>query len=635
MFIYPWGDMHSLNLGWFLLQFKDWVEKIQEYLDNGGGTSENLANVIAPVFNAANSYSSGDYVLYNNELYKANQAVNPGMWDPEKWDHVLIVDEMGSGGAGVDNVARLMIAGQYSPLFGYQKYAICRYNDKLWMANTDLPSGGEAWNAAHWDEITVGAGLTGLRRSVETLSEDIVALNGAINVINGEIADLDNTIAQTATDWLNQNITQETGYVIDKSLSVEDAAADALYTGGKIYNKNFKNLYDPTITSIKISGITATKNLDGSITFSGQNTSATAQAIALQSIDSGIQLYANHIYIFASNNNANIDAGLNNTLHIDLRKVANTVLVYERGCNFGTVYIPTEDTIVGVFVRVPGNQDFSTNVTMYPTIYDITTMKSFNTEHLTVLNYNIGNFSNGNSAEASGTDAMRDDIITLFGKIKADLMCFSEWDNYFNYANSTLASTVFKKLCNYCNSEIFPRTTTPQSTYIGQMIYSIFPCFSYFYNTYTSDNTRCYTINVFVWNNKVVYVFNTHLGLTHADRVQQITQLLTYISTNNIKTFIICGDMNYGVGEPDADFLNTVADEIALFENANAKSAQNSIWGLSSNYYRIPTAPKETRPVKPNDDIIVSSDIEFEFVNSIDSPALSDHYPIYATLKML
>ena len=32
MFIYPWGDMHSLNLGWFLLQFKDWVDKLQEYL---------------------------------------------------------------------------------------------------------------------------------------------------------------------------------------------------------------------------------------------------------------------------------------------------------------------------------------------------------------------------------------------------------------------------------------------------------------------------------------------------------------------------------------------------------------------------------------------------------------------------
>ncbi len=200
MFIYPWGDFHSLNLGWFLLQFKDWVEKIQEYLDNGGGTSENLANVIAPVFNAANSYQTGDYVLYNNVLYKANQDVNPGTWDPNIWDSCLIVDEMGSGGgAGVDNVARLMIAGQYSQTFPYQKYAICRYNDKLWMANTDLPAGGEAWNAAHWDEITVGAGLSGLRRSVDTLfnmieNSSIARIaQGKVSIIGDSISTFDQT----------------------------------------------------------------------------------------------------------------------------------------------------------------------------------------------------------------------------------------------------------------------------------------------------------------------------------------------------------------------------------------------------------------------------------------------------------
>lgn len=171
--MYPWGDFHSLNLGWFLDQFKEWSQKIQEYLDNGGGTSENLANVIAPVFNAENSYLTGDYVLYSDELYKANQAVNPGTWDPNAWTRCLVTEEMGSGSGGVDNVARLMIAGQYSNTYNYQKYAICRYNDKLWMCNTNLPAGGEEWEPSHWDEITVGAGLTGLRISVDNLASAI------------------------------------------------------------------------------------------------------------------------------------------------------------------------------------------------------------------------------------------------------------------------------------------------------------------------------------------------------------------------------------------------------------------------------------------------------------------------------
>lgn len=187
MFNYPWGDMHSLNLGWFLMQFKAWVEKIQEYLDNGGGTSENLANVIAPVFNAENSYLTGDYVLYNDELYKALEPVPPGTWNPDAWARCLVTEEMGSSASGVDNVARLMIAGQYSNTYNYQKYAICRYSDKLWMCNTNLPTGGEEWTPSHWDEITVGAGLTGLRRSVDTLNTAISDLNNLfpVSIENG------------------------------------------------------------------------------------------------------------------------------------------------------------------------------------------------------------------------------------------------------------------------------------------------------------------------------------------------------------------------------------------------------------------------------------------------------------------
>ena len=43
-------------------------------------------------------------------------------------------------------------------------------------------------------------------------------------------------VTQTITDWLDENVAQETGYVIDKSLTVEDAAADAKKTGQEITN---------------------------------------------------------------------------------------------------------------------------------------------------------------------------------------------------------------------------------------------------------------------------------------------------------------------------------------------------------------------------------------------------------------
>lgn len=157
MFQYPWGDFHSLNLGWFLQQFKEWVEKIEEYLN--------------------------------------------------------------SGEAGKDNVARSMIAGQYSALFGYQKYSICRYNDKLWMCNTDLPPGGEEWNPAHWDEITVGAGLSGLRRSDEALlqaiSDEREARQDADSDLQGSLNAIINTEFNTISELVTfaQNHTYETWLV--------------------------------------------------------------------------------------------------------------------------------------------------------------------------------------------------------------------------------------------------------------------------------------------------------------------------------------------------------------------------------------------------------------------------------------
>lgn len=218
MFMYPWGDMHSLNLGWFLMEFKAWIEKIQEYLDNGGGTSENLANVIAPVFNAANSYLTGDYVLYNDELYKALEPVTPGTWNPEAWERCLVTEEMGSASSGVDNVARLMIAGQYSATYNYQKYAICRYSDKLWMCNTNIPAGGEEWEPSHWDEITVGAGLTGLRRSVETLSNGITNLQAVVNYcLTADVTNV--TVIDDATDY--NTLTTPGNYVCANQASAQ------------------------------------------------------------------------------------------------------------------------------------------------------------------------------------------------------------------------------------------------------------------------------------------------------------------------------------------------------------------------------------------------------------------------------
>lgn len=61
---------------------------------------------------------------------------------------------------------------------------------------------------------------------------DQMAEDGTLtSVIRPIFADAVAEIPGLVSDWLNDNITQETGYVIDKSLLTPDAAADALITG--------------------------------------------------------------------------------------------------------------------------------------------------------------------------------------------------------------------------------------------------------------------------------------------------------------------------------------------------------------------------------------------------------------------
>ena len=47
----------------------------------------------------------------------------------------------------------------------------------------------------------------------------------------GKAAGMSQNIANATTNWLEENITQETGYVLDDSLTVTGAAADAKAVG--------------------------------------------------------------------------------------------------------------------------------------------------------------------------------------------------------------------------------------------------------------------------------------------------------------------------------------------------------------------------------------------------------------------
>lgn len=68
-----------------------------------------------------------------------------------------LVDSNGVVMQIVDGAARDMIAAEYDETESYAVGDYCIYNDYYYKCNTAIPSGGETWDATHWDATTLGA----------------------------------------------------------------------------------------------------------------------------------------------------------------------------------------------------------------------------------------------------------------------------------------------------------------------------------------------------------------------------------------------------------------------------------------------------------------------------------------------
>lgn len=60
-----------------------------------------ISNSIADAFSASESYSEGDYVVYDYSLYKFTADKSAGAWDYSKATPVAVVEELGGGGTTV------------------------------------------------------------------------------------------------------------------------------------------------------------------------------------------------------------------------------------------------------------------------------------------------------------------------------------------------------------------------------------------------------------------------------------------------------------------------------------------------------------------------------------------------------
>ena len=69
----------------------------------------------------------------------------------------------------VDGAARDMIAAEYDETESYAVGDYCIYDNHYYKCNTAIPSGGETWDATHWDATTLGAEDKEIKSSLSQL----------------------------------------------------------------------------------------------------------------------------------------------------------------------------------------------------------------------------------------------------------------------------------------------------------------------------------------------------------------------------------------------------------------------------------------------------------------------------------
>ena len=149
-------------------------------------------------------------------------------------DNLLVRIAKGGASAG-------MIADAYDATSTYSSGDLCTHDGKLYKANQAI-STAEEWDETHWTETDIATELA-------------------------DVADPE-AIAEAVGDWLGDHVDPETGYVVDDSLSVEGAAADAKATGEAVSDLlSAISVLEPTATSGDVGKFLKAKTVaDGKVT---------------------------------------------------------------------------------------------------------------------------------------------------------------------------------------------------------------------------------------------------------------------------------------------------------------------------------------------------------------------------------
>lgn len=201
---------------------------------HGDNSNQNLA---AP-FSASATYAVGDYVIYQENLYKCITAITTAAaWDSTKWTRVLITNEMGSGSGG--DYANQNIADTYDITSTYAVGDYVIFNSLLYKCITAVTTPG-VWNSSYWahvlvtDEMGSGGGSSVIPNPQDPATDTLttIEINGTVYDIAGGGGGSGYT---ETTLWSGNETPSTAGTDINLSNNISDYDAIAIHVGNNSY----------------------------------------------------------------------------------------------------------------------------------------------------------------------------------------------------------------------------------------------------------------------------------------------------------------------------------------------------------------------------------------------------------------
>ena len=232
-------------------------------LTNDAGYAK--SSIVAPEYSEEATYDVGDYVTYENTLYKCNSEITTAEeWNPEHWTAVNVAEIIPTKTSDLENdsgyVNSSIVANPYDETTTYAVGAYVTHENNLYKCNTAITT-AEEWNAEHWTLVDV------------------------ISAIPTKTSELDNDSNFASID--------DTSTANDKAWSAGKIEG---YTSSK-YSTLFENLmgdvgkFSPTNTWYSTAGATGYSATKGVATFT-----STAQYGGIK-MTNPIQQIANHRYL--------------------------------------------------------------------------------------------------------------------------------------------------------------------------------------------------------------------------------------------------------------------------------------------------------------------------------------------------